>query len=125
MAKISLSDEDAKFITGKHLELWNERDPGRRHEIMRAIYAPDIEMVDRHFIAAGHEQVESFISGLHAKNSDRRFTHTKPIDFHHHIIRLYWEEGLAVKPNAVTGMDLFVIENGKVQKLYVFVDADQ
>jgi hypothetical protein len=119
-----MKEEEARLMSEKHLELWSEQDPDRRQEIMDVIYAPDIEMVDRHFVAAGHIQVESFISGLHAKNPHARFLLIKPIDFHHHIIRLFWQEGSALNPDAVTGMDLFVIENSKVQKLYVFVDAD-
>jgi hypothetical protein len=121
--KTILNEVEAKFLTENHLALWNERDANKRPEIMEKIYSADIEMIDRHFIAAGHKQVEGFVIGLHEKNLEGRFLPTRPIEFHHNIIRMFWQSGPPSKPDAATGMDLFVIENGKVEKLYVFVDT--
>lgn len=117
-----LSSEAIKSLVEQHLTLWNEHDPAKRKQIMQAIYAPDLEMVDRHFIANGYEQVDGFIQDLQKKSPDFRFTHAKPIDTHHNVARLFWQVGSKAKPDAVTGMDLFVIENGKVVKMYVFVN---
>lgn len=121
--KTVLNEVDAKFITENHLALWNERDATKRPEIIGKIYSADIEMIDRHFTAAGHKQVEGFVIGLQTKSPESRFSPTRPIEYHHNIIRMFWQSGPPSKPNAATGMDLFVIENGKVEKLYVFVDA--
>jgi catechol 2,3-dioxygenase-like lactoylglutathione lyase family enzyme len=119
----ALTDDEVKTLVENHLKLWNEQDDAQRKTILDAIYSPDVEMIDRHFIASGHAEVDSFIKALHSKDPDFRFSHIRPIETHHNIARLYWSVGNTTKPNAVTGMDLFVIENGKVQKLYVFVDG--
>jgi len=118
------TEEEISSLVERHLLLWNEQDADKRKTILNDIYAADIEMVDRHFIAVGREEVEGFIVGLHQKNPDFRFSHAKPINIHHNIARMFWQVGNEAKPDAVTGMDLFVIENGKVQKLYVFVGEE-
>jgi len=109
-------------IVEQHLLIWNEKDAAKRSAIAQKVYATDIEMVDRHFTATGYNSINEFVNKLQKDNPTARFTHVKSINAHHNIARLFWQFGPKEKPDAVTGMDLFVIENGKVQKLYVFVD---
>ncbi|MCS3794731.1 VOC family protein [Niastella sp. OAS944] len=109
-------------IVEQHIALWNEHDAQKRAEIAEKIYAPDIEMVDRHFTAIGAEKIDSFIRDLQQKNPAARFTHQKAIDAHTNLGRLFWQFGTADKPDMVTGMDLFVLDNNLVKKLYVFVN---
>ena len=107
-----------------HLKIWNERDEAKRKVLLNQVYAADIEMVDHHFIAEGFEDISKFIVELQTKNPDFRFS-AKSIEINHNIVRLYWQFGSKAKPSVVSGMDLFVIENNKVQKLYVFVDQKE
>lgn len=118
----SLSSEAVNLIVDKHLALWNEQDVVHREVIMKEIYSDQITMVDRHFIAQGHQEVDGFIKDLQQKNPDFKFSHVKPLDAHHNVARLYWQVGNKKNPAVVTGMDLFVIEQGKVKQLYVFVN---
>ncbi|WP_296149226.1 VOC family protein [uncultured Flavobacterium sp.] len=111
----------SKTLVEHHLEIWNEKDQEKRTALLNQTYATDIEMVDRHFIAVGNDEISKFIVELHQKNPDFKFT-AKSVETNHNIVRLYWQFGSKAKPATVTGMDLFVIENGKVQKLYVFLD---
>jgi hypothetical protein len=90
---------------------------------MAKIYADNIEMVDSHFIAVGHKEINGFVDGLQQKSPNSKFSHIKAIEVNHNIARLYWQNGTPEKPDAVTGMDLFVFEKGKAVKLYVFVDG--
>lgn len=108
-------------IVKNHLKIWNEKDETKRTALLNQFYASDVEMVDRHFIAIGKDEISKFIVELQTKNPDFRFT-DKSVETNHNIVRLYWQFGSKEKPAVVSGMDLFVIENGKVQKLYVFVD---
>ncbi|MXN91253.1 glyoxalase [Flavobacterium sp. Sd200] len=111
----------SKLLIEHHLEIWNEKDAVKRAALMGSTYAANIEMVDRHFIATGNDEIAGFVAKLQHQNPDFRFT-AKSVEAHHNIVRLYWQFGSKTKPSTVTGMDLFVIENNKVQKLYVFVD---
>lgn len=110
-----------KELVQRHLEIWNEKDQARRNAAMAEIYAKNIEMIDRSFIATGNEEISKFVEEVQKKNPDFKFM-SKSVEGHHNIIRFYWQFGSISKPAAVTGMDLFVLENGKVKKIYVFVD---
>lgn len=112
-------------VVERHIQIWNEKDAAKRTALMNEAYASDIEMVDRHFIANGHTEITGFVEGLQSKNPDAQFTHVKPIESHHNIARLFWQFSTQENPAITTGMDLFVIENGKVQKLYVFVNENE
>ena len=118
-----LSESEIRSLVEIHLAVWNEKDPKKREALMKKIYADNIEMVDSHFIATGHNEINGFVEGLQKKSPNSKFSHIKQIDVNHNIARLYWQNGTSEKPDAVTGMDLFVFENGKAVKLYVFVDG--
>jgi len=118
----ALSEAEIRSLVEGHLAIWNEKDLKKREALMAKIYADDIEMVDRHFIAVGHKEINGFVDDLQKKSPSSKFTHIKAIDVNHNIARLYWQNGTPEKPDAVTGMDLFVFKNGKAVKLYVFVD---
>ncbi|MTH18186.1 VOC family protein [Flavobacterium sp. LC2016-01] len=124
---VTADDLDAKKnieIVKNHLKIWNEKDETKRTALLNQFYASDVEMVDRHFIAIGKDEISKFIVELQTKNPDFRFT-DKSVETNHNIVRLYWQFGSKEKPAVVSGMDLFVIENGKIQKLYVFVDGKE
>lgn len=111
-----------KALVQRHFEIWNGTDEDSRIAAMNDIYASNIEVVDHHFVATGIAEINTFVNGLHNKYPGYKFT-VKSIESHHNLIRVYWQNGPKSKPDAVTGMDLFVMENGKAQKLYVFVDG--
>lgn len=125
--KVSEADFDSKkntAIVENHLKIWNEKDEAKRKVLLNQVYASDVEMVDRHFIAEGIEEISKFIVELQTKNPEFKFT-AKSVETNHNIVRLYWQFGSKTKPSVVSGMDLFVIEGEKVQKLYVFVDQQK
>lgn len=117
-----LDEAQIRSLVEKHLAIWNERQEDNRNVLMADVYAENIEMVDSHFIAVGHQEINGFVHGLQKKDPTSKFTHSKAVDVNHNIARLYWQHGSPEEPDAVTGMDLFVFENGKAVKLYVFVD---
>ncbi|RVT71775.1 glyoxalase [Flavobacterium sufflavum] len=118
----TISESAIRSLVETHLAIWNEKDVKKREALMKKVYADTIEMVDSHFIAIGHTDINGFIEGLHKKNPNSRFSHIKAIDVNHNVARLYWQNGSFEEPDATTGMDLFIFENGKVNRLYVFVD---
>lgn len=122
-ASQSMSESEIRSLVEAHLSIWNERDVKKRNELMKKVYADGIEMIDSNFVATGYGEINGFVDGLQQKNPTARFSHVKAIDVNHNVARLYWQNGPSEKPDAVTGMDLFVFENGKAVKLYVFVDG--
>lgn len=116
------SEEIIKLIE-QHQHIWNEKDEVKRIALMQHTYSPDIEMTDAHFTACGYEKISGFIKQLQDRNPYEQFSPLRPIDAHSNIARLFWQSGTKEHPAAVTGMDVFVIENERISKLYVFLDS--
>jgi hypothetical protein len=105
-----------------HIALWNEKDPARREELAKTIYSDDIKMYDKDFTLTSSNEVLGFIGKLLTDDPSFSFSATKPMQVTQNGIRLFWH----IHTNGIdlTGMDFFVMENSKVQHLYVFMDAN-
>ncbi|WP_207531598.1 VOC family protein [Desertivirga arenae] len=121
----ALTEQQARQLVQAHLKLWNEKDSDKRSSYIKEVYSDELEMVDRHFILRGLNDVNDFIEKLHQLHPDYQFREAKTFSSHNNIIRVYWRFGNDSQPNIIEGMDLFVIENGLVKKLYVFVDKEE
>lgn len=104
-----------------HIAIWNERDRTRRDRLIKTIYADNMQMYDKDFILHGSREVSDFIDKVQDPNF--HFSATRPMEFTQNGLRLYWEIQTGEKPDILTGMDFFVIEDGKVTHLYVFMDV--
>jgi hypothetical protein len=106
-----------------HTAIWNEKDRTTRDALIQTIYADAINMYDKDFILTGTAAVSDFIDKLFAGDANFTFTAAKPLESTQNGARLYWDIHTGPQPNVLTGMDFFVLENGKVAHLFVFMDA--
>jgi len=120
--RTALTKAEADLLINRHLQFWNQRDGAKRDKVYGEVYAENLAFVDHHFVANGRAEVTAFVNDLQKKNPSWSFRPAKPIVYHHNMVRLYWQFGPASKPDTVTGMDFFVVENGKVQTIYVILD---
>ncbi|MGI4865128.1 MAG: nuclear transport factor 2 family protein [Janthinobacterium lividum] len=116
---------EANALVNRHLQIWNQQGDAQLNVLLPQAYAHAIEMVDRQAIVTGYSQLKEFLNTLHRQHPGYVFTLAKPVVAHNNVVRLYWQCGSAANPKALTGMDLFVVEDGKVRKMYVFVDDPQ
>jgi catechol 2,3-dioxygenase-like lactoylglutathione lyase family enzyme len=121
----AITQAEANALVNRHLRIWNQQDDAKRNALLPQTYARDFEMVDRHFIVNSYGKLNEFVNDLHRKSPGYVFSPAKPIVAHNNVVRLYWQCGPPSNPKALTGMGLFVVENGKLQKLYVFADEPQ
>jgi catechol 2,3-dioxygenase-like lactoylglutathione lyase family enzyme len=119
----SMSTSDALALVRKHQAIFSETDAIRRTQLMAEAYASDIQVVDPHEVLTGQAEVNKFIAGLQQKSPGGRFSQARPIEAHHNVAELHWQFGTADQPAQVTGSDILVLANGKVQTMYVFVDG--
>jgi hypothetical protein len=103
-----------------HIALWNEKDPAHRQQLADTIYSHDIKMYDKDFILTGISEVLGFINKLLTEDPCFTFRATKPLQAAQNGVRLFWH--IRTGSADLTGMDFFVLQNNKVQDLYVFMD---
>lgn len=116
---------DAEFIKKleeNHVAAWNERDREKRDALLKTIYAEDIKMYDPNSIFQSLAQVSDLIGTLHTQDPDFHFSAAKPIDVTQNGVRLYGHIGTKQKPDIMSSMDFFIIENGKAAHLYVIME---
>ncbi|WP_330443348.1 VOC family protein [Flavobacterium sp. C4GT6] len=118
-----MSKVDIEALAKKHLDIWTEKNAEKRNESIKKVYKEDVEIVDPFFVINGHSNLNDFIEDLQKKHPDFDFSLAQPIESHNNIARLFWQFGTENKPDTITGQDIFVIENGKIKSLYIFIDG--
>lgn len=112
-----------QHLIEKHFSIWSERDAAKRAALIAEVYAEDVEIIDPHFVAHGHSELQQLITNLQSKFPERKFRLRQPIEGHHYVARLYWQFGTDDIPAQETGEDVFVLENGKIRRLLIFIDV--
>jgi hypothetical protein len=113
---------DAQFFTQlqeTHVLSWNERNRLKRDDMLNTIYADSIKMYDPVFILNGIKEISDFIDKVQM-DPQFDFVAVNSLEWVHNTARLFWS--IKTEQGLLTGMDFFVLEEGKVAKLYVFMD---
>ena len=64
---------DVNTIARNYVDLWNERAPGRRREMLAANWTADARYVDPLMSGDGHDGVDALISGVQQRFPDFKF----------------------------------------------------
>jgi hypothetical protein len=113
----------ATSLLQRHLEIWSETDPEKRRSGIDEIYTDDVEFIDPFAIINGKEKLDFFINDLQSKNPGFVFTAASLVTWHHNIASLDWNFGPENKPDAIKGQDVIVIKDGRIEKLYAFING--
>src|SRR5215470_13736955 len=100
---------DVKQVAYRYIELWNERAPHRRREMLAANWTTDARYVDPLMAGDGHDGVDALISGVQQKFPDFKFTLIGEPD------------GAADSP--IKGTDFAVLsKDGRIRSITGFLD---
>src|SRR6478736_57967 len=64
---------DARTIASRYIELWNERNPQRRRDILSANWSSDAKYVDPLMSGDGHDGIDALVAGVQQRFPDFRF----------------------------------------------------
>ncbi|WP_121812196.1 VOC family protein [Mucilaginibacter kameinonensis] len=117
----TISPAQLSQLAKQHLQVWNDHDQTTRLKEMQTTYTADIAFFDADQTSVGYKGMNNFIEHLLTTNKGFKFSLAK-ISANHNIVRLYWNFGPAVKPALISGMDLIIVENGKIKSLSAFLD---
>lgn len=100
-----------------------ERDVENRRAAIREIYTETVSVYELEAEATGHEGVDHTVEAILSKAPPSFVFGTfGPAVGHHAIGRMRWYFGPAEGPPVVSGTDVVEIADGRIAKLYVFLD---
>ena len=110
-------------LADRYIELWNEHDPERRHELIQHTFAENGAYRDPLLAGDGREGISGMIGEAQTQFGHYRFRRTGPVDAHHDRIRFTWDlsdNGIDVQ---VAGIDFGVVnEDGLFESITGFFD---
>jgi len=113
---------DVKTIAISYIDLWNERTPARRREILAANWAPNARYVDPLMSGDGHDGVDALIAGVQQRFPDFKFTLIgEPNGYGDHL-RFSWGLGPDGADSPIKGTDYAVLSDGRIRSITGFLD---
>ncbi|MGH6712740.1 MAG: nuclear transport factor 2 family protein [Bradyrhizobium sp.] len=113
---------DPKIIASRYIELWNERAPARRREILAANWAKDASYVDPLMSGDGHDGVDALIAGVQQRFPDFKFKLIgEPNGYGDHV-RFCWGLGPDGADSPIKGTDFAVLSQGRILSITGFLD---
>jgi hypothetical protein len=113
---------DHTTIARRYIDLWNERTPSRRREILSENWTADARYVDPLMSGDGHEAVDALISGVQQKFPDFKFKLIgEPNGFGDHV-RFSWGLGPDGGDIPIKGTDFALLKDGRIRSITGFLD---
>jgi hypothetical protein len=109
-------------VASSYIDLWNERSPGRRREILAANWTSDAKYIDPLMSGDGHDGVEALIEGVQQRFPEFRFRLLgEPNGFGDHV-RFSWGLGPDGVDSPIKGTDYAVVRDGRITSITGFLD---
>ena len=109
-------------IASRYIDLWNERAPSRRREMLVANWTADATYVDPLMSGDGHDGVDALISGVQQRFPDFKFRLIgEPNGFGDHV-RFSWGLGPDGGDSPIKGTDFAVLSDGRIRSITGFLD---
>jgi hypothetical protein len=113
---------DAQTIARNYIDLWNERTPARRREILRQHWARDARYVDPLMSGDGHDGVDALIAGVQQRFPDFKFKLIGEANGYGDHVRFSWGLGPEGADAPIKGTDFAVLSDGRIQGITGFLD---
>jgi hypothetical protein len=111
----------AELMEANLLRVFNERDDERRAKAIAETYAPDVTFADPEGVVTGRENLDAKAKGLLAESPGFVFSAAGPVLVNHDLGHLAWALGPEGEPPVVRGIDVALVENGVIKKLYTML----
>jgi hypothetical protein len=113
---------DSTTIANRYIDLWNERTPTRRREMLRESWTADASYVDPLMRGDGHAGVDALIAGVQERFPDFRFKLIGEPNGYGDNLRFSWGLGPDGVDSPIKGTDFAVLSDGRIRSITGFLD---
>ncbi len=103
-------------------EVFGERDPARRATAIEAIFDRDCLFSDPRGQHVGHRALDDAVVTLQAQLPDHVFSQIGSVDALQDSGRLAWAFSPPHQPRRISGLDVAVVNAGRVSAVYTFLE---
>jgi SnoaL-like domain len=111
----------AQLMQANLLEVFNERDDQRRRAAIERTYGDDVTFSDPDEVVTGHAALDAKAKRLLDASPTFVFSPAGAILVNHDLGYLAWNLGPDGQPPAVRGIDIALVENGRIAHLYTLL----
>ena len=113
---------DHATIARRYIELWNERTPSRRREMLSQNWTADARYVDPLMSGDGLDGVDALIAGVQQKFPDFTFKLLGEANGFGDHVRFSWGLGPDGVDSPIKGTDFAVLKEGRIRSITGFLD---
>ena len=106
------------------LNVFNERDSERRRAAIAATYAPDVTFADPEEVVTGRENLNAKAQRLLEESPGFVFSPAGPVMVNNDLGYLAWELGPEGEQPAARGIDIALVQDGVIKRLYTMLVKD-
>ncbi len=114
--------DTADLLRRNLFEVFDEADPVKRAAAIAALYVDEPVTADPHGETTGRAALSASVGKLHERFPQSRFTQLGEPEAHHNVGRIAWGHGAPGVPPTTIGLDVIVVEDGRIARLYTFLD---
>ena len=113
---------DPQTIARRYIDLWNERTPARRREILAQNWETSARYVDPLMSGDGHDGVDALIAGVQQRFPEFKFKLLGEANGFGDRLRFCWGLGPDGADSPIKGTDFAVLSNGRIRSITGFLD---
>lgn len=109
-------------LVAQYLEIWNTTDAAARAAAIGRVFTDNPGYVDPLMDVTGRDAIDAGIAAVQSQFPGWVFRLAGPIDAHHDQVRFTWELGPAEGAALIVGFDVAVLAQGRIDRVYGFLD---
>ncbi len=113
---------DPTTIANRYIDLWNERTPAKRREMLSQSWTADASYVDPLMRGDGHDGVDALIAGVQQRFPDFKFKLIGEPNGYGDNLRFCWGLGPDGIDSPIKGTDFAVLKDGRIRSITGFLD---
>ena len=112
-----------ELLLANLFEVFSEHDPKRRLKVIAGNYTEDVIWSDPDGTTKGHEEMNEQAQKLLDRLPGFVFSAAGPVHVSHDLGLLAFNLGVAGQPPAVSGIDVALVRDGRIARLYTLLTS--